>query len=363
MKRTPTDRPHRVFHLLTSIRNEGPYIVEWIAHHRALGVERFTFFHNDCDDGADQILRRLQELGVIEAFDNPVREDQNPQFVAARRAGELQSINSSDWVAFLDVDEFLDVRCGTRTLDALIDAVGEDTDAISFNWRFMGSGGQVTFEDNPVMERFVTGNRIGELDHRRYRGIKTLFRPQKFGRISLHRPMLKSADTPGECGLRWVNGSGNPMGVEIFQSGYQTGADALGYDLAYLNHYAVRSREEYLLKRMRGSARPSHRRSRFGFRYWDDCDFNTSVEPRIPTEGMLRERAALLADAELARLHHNCVEISRAKLATLRDTPEAAKFLAGKLPGVPPRILRRIGRIYRKFTGPDSAAADKAPKA
>lgn len=36
--------------IVTMMKNEGPYIVEWVAHHLAVGFDRFLVFTNDCDD-------------------------------------------------------------------------------------------------------------------------------------------------------------------------------------------------------------------------------------------------------------------------------------------------------------------------
>jgi len=44
---------------VTCIRDEGPYILDWLAHHRTLGITDFLVFSNDCSDGSDQLLDAL----------------------------------------------------------------------------------------------------------------------------------------------------------------------------------------------------------------------------------------------------------------------------------------------------------------
>jgi hypothetical protein len=51
--------------LVTAMRNEGPFVLEWIAHHKALGVTAFVIVTNDCDDGTDALLDRLAEAGEV----------------------------------------------------------------------------------------------------------------------------------------------------------------------------------------------------------------------------------------------------------------------------------------------------------
>ena len=52
---------------VTAMKNEGAFIVDWIAHHRAVGVDRFLVYTNDCEDGTDRLLDRLLVAGVVEA--------------------------------------------------------------------------------------------------------------------------------------------------------------------------------------------------------------------------------------------------------------------------------------------------------
>ena len=54
----------RICAILT-VRNEGAFLLEWLAHHRAVGVTDFVVFSNDCDDGTDLILDRLAAMGLI----------------------------------------------------------------------------------------------------------------------------------------------------------------------------------------------------------------------------------------------------------------------------------------------------------
>ncbi|MEO0693576.1 MAG: glycosyltransferase family 2 protein, partial [Pseudomonadota bacterium] len=62
--------PHR-FLIVTNMKNEGPYILEWMAHHLALGFGHVIAVTNDCVDGTDEILQRLQALGHVTHLINP----------------------------------------------------------------------------------------------------------------------------------------------------------------------------------------------------------------------------------------------------------------------------------------------------
>ena len=48
----------------TVTKNEGPFIHEWVAWQRLMGVDRILVFSNDCDDGTDTLLDELDRLGI-----------------------------------------------------------------------------------------------------------------------------------------------------------------------------------------------------------------------------------------------------------------------------------------------------------
>ena len=49
---------------VTCVKNEGPFLLEWIAFHRVLGVTDFLFYSNDCTDATDRLLDALAQAAV-----------------------------------------------------------------------------------------------------------------------------------------------------------------------------------------------------------------------------------------------------------------------------------------------------------
>ena len=47
------------FVIVTPMKNEGPFILEWVAHNLAIGADEIAIFSNDCTDGSDALLDRL----------------------------------------------------------------------------------------------------------------------------------------------------------------------------------------------------------------------------------------------------------------------------------------------------------------
>ena len=56
------------------MKNEGPFILEWIAYHLAIGVDDFLIYTNDCTDGTDEFLDILQDRGLVQHRINPFRQ-------------------------------------------------------------------------------------------------------------------------------------------------------------------------------------------------------------------------------------------------------------------------------------------------
>ncbi len=73
--------------IVTTMKNEGPFILEWIAYHRAIGFDDILVYTNDCTDGTDTMLDLLQTKGIVQHRDNPFRDsDLKPQHAALQAA-------------------------------------------------------------------------------------------------------------------------------------------------------------------------------------------------------------------------------------------------------------------------------------
>ena len=127
---------------ILTVKNEGAFLLEWLAHHRAAGFTDFLVYSNDCDDGTDAMLERLAHLGWLVHEPNPGPHAQGPQWDMLKAAQKHPLTQAADWVAVLDIDEFVNIHAGGRTLGDLVAAV-PDADAITLTWRLFGNNGAV----------------------------------------------------------------------------------------------------------------------------------------------------------------------------------------------------------------------------
>ena len=312
--------------VVTTMKNEGPYLLEWIAHYRNLGFDDFVLFSNDCTDGTNLLLNRLDAMGVVEHYDNPISGRTDPQRRAYSRANKMPTVQEASWVLIADADEFLNVHAGDGTVDALIAACPPETEAISVNWRFFGSAGQKHMAPEPVTKRFTRACNIVEPENGLVWGFKTLFRPASFDYMGVHRPKFEKKRMTYPDQVHWVNASGVPMGEKYMRSGWRSNSGIVSYEFAQMNHYAIKSREEFLLKKLRGTAN-SKDTSRIDLGYWDKFDLNAQEDSSIRSGDLEGEIARLLEDTDLAALYRATVDHTLRSIEMQMQDPELKAFV------------------------------------
>ena len=302
------------------MKNEAPYIVEWVAYHRAMGVDNFLIYTNDCTDGTSEILDRLQAMGVLEHRNNDKWKGNSPQQHALNQALKEPVIKNADWIIHIDVDEFMNVRTGNGTLQDFFDAVPKATN-VAMTWRLFGHNGVTRLTDDLVIDQFDTcAPKFCPKPHTVW-GFKTMFKNiGAYEKISCHRPN-KLKDSKKDQ-VFWVNGSGKDMTGEVAENGWRNSKKSIGYDLLQLNHYALRSAESFLIKRQRGRA--LHVDRSIGLNYWirmDWSDFrDITIKRNIPR--VREEYDRMMQDKALHKWHQSGLEWHQAKAVELHGMPE-----------------------------------------
>jgi len=329
------DKPMRIT-AVTCVKNEGPFLLEWIAFNRVIGVTDFLFYSNDCTDATDRLLDRLAELGLVTHLPNPA-EGRNYQMEALKDARKQPIVLDADWVWIADVDEFLNIHTGAGTIPELIEACGNPA-AISVTFQFFANDGVEGFEDRPVIAQFTRSHDPDIWCAETAQEVKTLIRQdfpvQYYG---AHRPFTKDSVTKANRPA-WTDGSGREVPWKFRAAANKRrirkfpakGARAL----ATLNHYALRSLDSYLVKNDRGDVNRENRS--FDDTYWrernDPAWEDVSILRYLPR--LEAEIARLKADPEVARLHDEAVAAHRATRDRLMADPDYAA-LAARLKSLP----------------------------
>ena len=314
---------------ILGVKNEGAFLIEWLAHHRAVGFTDFLVFSNDCSDGTDAMLDRLAALGWLTHVRNDGPHEEGPQWAMLKAADRHPLKQAADWVLFCDIDEFVNIHAGSRTLPALLSALPE-ADAIALTWRMFGNAGVIEFTDQPVTETFTRAAPETLAWPWRAQLFKTLFRNDgRYRKLGVHRPRQPDPDRPA----RWFDGAGRETpdlatGQRIFSDYTRP-----NYALVQLNHYALGAMQSYLVKCDRGRA--NREAAGFDMGYWVERNLCQVEDRSILALDSSALRAELRADPVLGPLHGAAVAWRQARFAALM-AEEPWRALFGRLLMTPP---------------------------
>jgi hypothetical protein len=308
--------------LISTMKNEAPFILEWVAHYKALGFDEIVICTNDCSDSTAGMIQRLEYLGYCTHHPTTVRRGSIHRS-ALRQAERYDQIISADWTFICDVDEFLNIHVGDGSVRDLVAHSGDDTDVISIPWRIFGPDGASQYRDQRVTQQFRHGELPWDTDARPGTGkfVKSIFRHrEKFQRLGLHAPV---AEPENEHLIKRVL----PGGALYIEDGVRTQNGPV-FDIAQVNHYALRSLDSYLVKRDRGRA--NHTKHVLGMEYWDKFNLN-DVEDRSIDRYEDRVKpilADLYSDFRIERAHIRATNWHQNKAAEMRSQPDIADIIA-----------------------------------
>ncbi len=328
LRKSPTRRPsrqngspRRPVVVVTTMKNEGPYIVDWIAHHRVVGIDDFLVYTNDCSDDTNGILSALAREGIVQHRENPFRVlGGAPQRAAFRAAKTESTVTTAAWLLPLDVDEYLNIHVGEGTVTDLFEAVPEAT-VISMPWRLFGNADVEELLDTPVTEQFRCGAPDYSPRPLQAWGFKTLFaNDASFEKIGVHAPRRLVPERKND--VVWVDAKGRPFPEAHWDQAWRTTPLTWGYELCQINHYAVRSAEGFLIKRERG--RTNHTKQDQGIDYWFRMNFNGPEERSIDryADRVALERRQLMSIPGVAEAHTKSVAWHRRRAADLKGLPD-----------------------------------------
>ena len=85
------------------LKNEAPYLKEWIEYHLIAGVDHFYLYDNDSSDNQAEVTRPYVEAGIVDYFFSPGKVMQMFAYNDAVKKFKF----FSRYMAFIDGDEFI----------------------------------------------------------------------------------------------------------------------------------------------------------------------------------------------------------------------------------------------------------------
>jgi hypothetical protein len=214
------------------VRDELPFLDEWLAYHRLLGIGHFVLY----DDDPALPLREFTQphrdyVTVVDWYGKsgtlPGRNRQTKAYVHS-----LDGVRSRfKWVAFIDIDEFIVLR-QHDTLPSFL-AGFENCGAVALCWHVFGHNGY--FKDPPGLVTATLTRRMAHPGNR----CKSI---SKVAAIADIRSAHRCALHPG-FGIT-VDANGRPFSDALYPG---------KSEVACVNHYACRSFEHWMGRPKRGS--------------------------------------------------------------------------------------------------------------
>lgn len=257
-----------MFSICAIFKNEYPFILEWIAYHRCLGIDHYYIADNISNDGSSELLIALDKINVIKRLSYPTENSVAPQIGAYNALLNLAH-SENEWLAFIDADEFItpvDYEKGIVELNSLLeeDYVG----AIALNWAVYGSSCNIIPENLLVTERL---NKRASKDHPVNLHYKSIIRK---------RDAVCAGNNPHSFIIHENKVLVNTSGDTLSES---NGLSKLvNWDIARINHYVIKSKAEFITKkRARGRATTLEKQLNRTINFFRSHDLN-QIEENIP---------------------------------------------------------------------------------
>lgn len=140
--------------LVTIAKNESEYIREWVAYHKAIGVDRIYLYDNESDDNMTNLIKPFIDEGFVVINKIYGRKQQlNANNDAIQKYGKY-----CKYMAFIDCDEMIMPLDTSTKLINIIDSiilVHPNAGGVAVNWCMFGSSHHDKKPDGLVCENFV----------------------------------------------------------------------------------------------------------------------------------------------------------------------------------------------------------------
>lgn len=218
--------------IICIMKNEASYVNEWLNYYISVGVDHFYIYDNDSIDNLRSILEQYGTKVTYHKMNGKLRQ------LDAYNDAINKYKYITKYMAFIDADEFIYCPLKEHKIFPVIDNIlrKDSIGGLAVNWLIFGSSG---YEKRP--NGLITNNYIyrsaNNFDKNHY--IKTICNPRRIFYFSLsHCPHYLP-------GYHAVNER-----MEVTNGAI---SEQVSVKKIRINHYYSKSKQEFLLKRNRGS--------------------------------------------------------------------------------------------------------------
>jgi hypothetical protein len=236
--------PDKYLSVCAVYRDEGPYLREWVAFHKLVGVERFYLYNNRSgEDGHREALAPYIEDGTVVLHEWPDCLPPNVVTGEATQTATYQHCiqnhaDESRWIAFIDLDEFLFSPTGRSLPDMLTEY--ERWPGVGVNWALFGPSGHTARPDGLVIENYVRrSDKKGHNDK-----IKSIVDPRRVRNFCLAHFFVFHGEPH-------VAVDENHRLIDARPGSPYSTTDEISFERFRVNHYTTKSEEEFRQKQQR----------------------------------------------------------------------------------------------------------------
>lgn len=259
------------------MKNEKPYLKEWLEYHLMQGVEHFYLCDNDSTDGTFEYLEPYIKNNTITYIK---QSGINQQLACYEKIVEKYK-DKTAWMAFIDIDEYL-VPLKAKDMKAFLKEF-DDVSEVSLHWMNYGDSNALTRPQGLMTEFFTSHGKF--LNHT----VKSIVRPEKIIDFKLFGSN------------HYMRVAGNSVNEYHKPVEFMLNFNISG-DKARVNHYIIKTFSEFLYKKKRGH--PEGKPIDFEYYFFhneNDIKNDTSMVRFLPK---LKERMkkSPLADIEIPQI-------------------------------------------------------------
>lgn len=248
-------------------KNEKPYILEWLSHHGLIGITDFYIADNISTDGSSELLESLHHDGIITRLAWPTLPGTKPQLPAYEKLAELARNDGVDWALFIDADEFISLDEDLHSIQSAIMKIlqyDNNIAGVTINWATYGSSRLIINSESDVLCNFEFRFKKDSNINRHY---KSMIKLDSF---------VSSGNTPHEFKIistsKYVNTAGQAHIPPL--SGL---SNTVTWENIKINHYMIKSRAEYVSKKMKKGRASSN--TNLDMTYFHAHDVNDEYAP------------------------------------------------------------------------------------
>ena len=219
-----TKFPHTLS-IMAIMKNEGPYLKEWLDYHILVGVEKFYLYDNESTDDTKEILKPYIDQGIVDYIYWPGKSQQQPAYTDSFN----KHAEETKWMAVIDLDEFL-VATDYENIVDYLNTLPKGFAQLVIGWEQYGSSGHKTKPDGLVIENY-------KYHRKNPHGVKSIVNPRLIvnPHVHVHDVAGFMIDENGKK-LGRLNQVDNPPSVQKIR----------------INHYITKSAEEFQQRINRG---------------------------------------------------------------------------------------------------------------